>query len=113
MAVELLVNFEEFWTRLSQDIASAHDSVFVQRFAYLGGINFSEHNARWHDMMLRLDDAEAVSFLSEDFHSTWAGRDQVAHREFESLEVLTLDGRSNRRGFARLLDLIDGARARI
>src|SRR2546421_11886743 len=36
MAVDLLVNFEEFWTRLSQDIASAHDSVFVQTFAFEG-----------------------------------------------------------------------------
>ncbi len=213
MAVDLLVNFEEFWTRLSQDIAAARDSVFIQTFAfegdsvgrkltdalidspakdrriladsftrvvlsdrfryspanlfdrdlkaearetaslwsqlksagvaskftnpfglnprrllsrnhkklllidgsvaYLGGINFSEHNARWHDMMLRLDDAEAVRFLSEDFHSTWVGRDQLAHRECEAVELMTLDGRANRHGFARLLDLIDGARARI
>jgi len=213
MAVDLLVNFEEFWSRLTQDIASATASVFVQTFAFegdtvgrkladamiaspakdkriladsftrvvlsdrfrysptslfnrdlkaeakataalwsqlksagvaskftnpfglrprqllsrnhkklllidervafLGGINFSEHNARWHDMMLRLDDPDAVRFLSEDFHSTWAGRDQVTHRECEAVELITLDGRSNRRGFARLLDLIDGARARI
>src|SRR2546423_13776523 len=36
MAVELLVNFEEFWARLSQDIASANDSVFIQTFAFEG-----------------------------------------------------------------------------
>ena len=213
MAFELLVNFDQFWSRLRQDIASASDSVFIQTFAfegdsvgqkltdallaspardkriladsftrvvlsdrfryspanlldrnlkdearntaalwsqlksvgvatkftnpfgfrprtllsrnhkkllvidervaYLGGINFSEHNAAWHDMMLRLDDPDAVSFLSEDFRSTWAGRDRVAYREFDSLEILTLDGRSNRRGFQRVLDLINGARERI
>jgi len=213
MAVEILVNFDEFWARLRQDIASANDSVFIQTFAfegdsvgqkltdallaspakdkriladsftrvvlsdrfryspanlfdrnlkdearntaalwsqlksagvatkftnpfgfrprtllsrnhkkllvidervaYLGGINFSEHNARWHDLMLRLDDADAVSFLSEDFRSTWEGRDRAAHREFESVEILTLDGCSNRRGFQRVLDLINGAREQI
>jgi cardiolipin synthase len=213
MAVELLVNFEEFWPRLRHDIASADDSVFIQTFAfegdsvgqelarvllsssagdkriladsfarvvlsdrfrysprslfdsglknearetdlmqtrlrdagvavrftnpyglrprqllsrnhkklivideslaYLGGINFSEHNAAWHDMMLRIDDPETARFLAEDFVCTWEGHDRVAHREFESLEVLTLDGRANRRGFQRVLDLIDGARETI
>src|SRR5256714_3054052 len=87
--------------------------VIDESIAYLGGINFSEHNARWHDMMLRLDDAEAVGFLSEDFHSTWSGRDRIVHREFPSVELLTLDGRANRRGFQRVLDLIDSARTRI
>src|SRR5947199_5163844 len=36
MAVELLVNFEEFWARLSQDIAFANDSVLIQTFAFEG-----------------------------------------------------------------------------
>src|SRR2546423_7564245 len=87
--------------------------VIDESIAYLGGINFSEHNARLHDMMLRLDDAEAVGFLSEDFHSTWSSRDRIVHREFPSVELLTLDGRANRRGFQRVLDLIDSARTRI
>ena len=87
--------------------------VIDERIAYLGGINFSEHNAAWHDMMLRLDDAEVVGFLAEDFHSTWEGRNRVARREFPSLELLTLDGRANRRGFKRVLELIDRARETI
>src|SRR2546430_1957126 len=170
MAVDLLVNFEEFWTRLSQDIASAHDSVFVQTFAfegdtvgrkltdallsspakdkriladsftrmvlsdrfryspanlldrelrdearetaammarletsgvairftnpyrptprkflsrnhkklividdavaYIGGIKFCEHNAKWHDMTLGIDGSDAISFLRDDFLTT-------------------------------------------
>src|SRR6266851_2957698 len=64
--------------------------------AYFGGINFSEHNAAWHDMMLRTDDADAVAFLREDFLSTWTGRDQIARAEFQ-----------------RVLDLIDAARQTI
>src|SRR6266511_1776958 len=34
--VELLVNFNEFWSRLSEDIANAQHSVFVQTFAFEG-----------------------------------------------------------------------------
>src|SRR6266480_1786774 len=81
--------------------------------AYFGGINFSEHNAAWHDMMLRTDNAEAVAFLREDFLSTWTGRDQVARGEFDGLELLTMDGRHNRAAFQRVLDLIDAARQTI
>src|SRR6266849_5933368 len=81
--------------------------------AYFGGINFSEHNAAWHDLMLRTDDADAVAFLREDFLSTWAGRDQIARGEFAGIELFTLDGRANRLVFQRVLDLIDAARQTI
>ena len=213
MSIELLVDFEQFWSRLSADIRSAQESVFVQTFAfegdavgkqlsaalvsspatdkriladsftrvvlsdkfryspanffdrelrsearataamfreikhagvelkftkaygvtprrllsrnhkklividnttaYFGGINFSEHNAAWHDMMLRTDDADAVAFLREDFLSTWAGPDRVGQAQFDGLELLTMDGRTNRAAFQRVLDLIDAARQTI
>src|SRR2546421_9365052 len=211
--IELLVNFEEFWARLSEDIAAAEQSVFVQTFAfegdtvgkqlstsllssaatdkrvladsftrvvlsdrfryspanlfddelrhearettammselagqgveirftnpyglsprrllsrnhkklivldnrvtYIGGINFSEHNASWHDMMLRIEDDEVASFLREDFLATWAGHDRVAQQQFDGVELFTADGRSNRAAFQRLLDFIDGAQQSI
>lgn len=213
MKTELLVNYEEFWTRLSEDIASAEESVFVQTFAfegdsvgkqlsaallsspakdkriladsftqivlsdkfkyspanlcnrelrlearetiamkrelesagvqirftnplgitprrllsrnhkklivlddataYIGGINFSEHNAAWHDMMLRVEDPKTARFLGEDFLATWIGRDQINQRQFDGLELFTLDGRANRKAFQRVLDLIDGSRQTI
>lgn len=81
--------------------------------AYIGGINFSEHNAAWHDMMLRIDSTDAVAFLREDFLSTWTGSDRMAHCELDNIELQTLDGRDNRRAFQRLLNLIDGARSAI
>ena len=77
--------------------------------AYIGGINFSEHNAAWHDMMVRVDIADAVEFMRKDFLSTWKGRDQVADLELNGVEVFTLDGRTNRGAFQRVLDLIDAA----
>lgn len=81
--------------------------------AYIGGINFSEHNAAWHDMMLRIDTADAVEFLREDFLSTWDGCDRFARGQFDECELFTLDGHDNRRTFQRVLNLIDTARASI
>ncbi len=87
--------------------------VLDQRVAYIGGINFSEHNAAWHDMMLRVEDPNAAEFLHEDFLATWSGRDQINRRQFDGLEFFTLDGRANRTAFQCVLDLIDGARQTI
>src|ERR1051325_5052631 len=36
MAVELLVNFNEFWSRLRADMAQAQDSIWIQTFAFEG-----------------------------------------------------------------------------
>ena len=76
---------------------------------YIGGINFSEHNAAWHDMMIRIDDRSAVEFLRKDFYATWRGSDQLASQSFANIELATLDGRSNRSAFSRVIDLIDRA----
>ncbi len=81
--------------------------------AYFGGINFSEHNAAWHDMMLRTDEADAVAFLRADFLSTWTGRDRIGQKQIDGIELFTLDGRANRAVFQRVLDLIDAARQTI
>jgi len=77
--------------------------------AYIGGINFSEHNAAWHDMMIRIDDRSAVEFLRKDFYATWSGSDRLASKSFANVELATLDGRGNRVAFARIIDLIDRA----
>jgi cardiolipin synthase len=81
--------------------------------AYIGGINFSDHNAAWHDMMLRIEDENVAAFLRDDFLATWNGRNQVEHQHFDGIEFFTADGRTNRTAFQRVLDLIDGARQSI
>jgi cardiolipin synthase len=83
--------------------------VIDDRAAYIGGINFSEHNASWHDVMLRISDRSAVRFLKEDFAATWDGCDRIATQSFSDLDLLTLDGRANRSAFERVIDLIDQA----
>src|SRR6185436_14372580 len=55
------------------------------RVAYVGGINFSDHNFLWHDLMLRVEDPGFVRFLREDFEGTWSGRPKAAHWELPGL----------------------------
>lgn len=47
--------------------------VLVDDTAWIGGVNFSEHNFAWHDMMIRLDSAEVARELAHDFTQNWAG----------------------------------------
>lgn len=63
--------------------------------AYVGGLNFSEHNFEWHDMMVRIDDRAVVDWLTADFDATWDGKPRTATRRFEQLEILSLDGTDN------------------
>lgn len=44
--------------------------------SYLGGINFSDHNFAWHDMMIEMEDEEVGHSLVEDFNLTWQGVNQ-------------------------------------
>jgi len=83
--------------------------VIDDRAAYIGGINFSEHNASWHDLMIRIDDRNAIRLLNDDFNATWNGKDLFAAEVFGDLELLTLDGRGNRAVFQSVIDLIDRA----
>jgi cardiolipin synthase len=83
--------------------------VIDDRVAYIGGINFSEHNAAWHDMMLRIEDAEAAAFLGDDFLACWQGRSAKSTGSFAGIELHTLNGRANAATFGRVLKLIDNA----
>jgi len=83
------------------------------RVAYFGGINFSEHNAAWHDMMFRIEDAQVATFLNRDFLCTWSGQDCAVREQFDGIDIFTLNGRTNRDGFEHVLKLIDAARETI
>jgi cardiolipin synthase len=79
------------------------------RVAYVGGINFSDHNFHWHDLMLRIEDQGLVRFLREDFEGTWNGRPQGSRWTMPGLVLHSLDGESNEEAFAHVFALIDGA----
>lgn len=82
--------------------------------AWIGGINFSDHNFAWHDMMLRIADPAVADWLAETFAADWAGAPRAMAREFgPELALVNLDGASNAAHFAPLIRLIEAARRRI
>lgn len=92
-------------------IRRSHKKVaaFDDRIVYLGGINFSDHNFAWHDMMLRVESRELASLVADDYRASWEGRPVSFDRTVGPLRLISLNGRGNRDGFQPLLNAIDGA----
>jgi cardiolipin synthase len=83
------------------------------RVAYVGGINFSDHNFAWHDLMLRIEDDDVARFLAEDFEWTWRGVHQATARRFAGLDLHVLGGGRNEQQLALVLDRLANAERRI
>jgi cardiolipin synthase len=95
--------------------ARDHKKVIVidDTIAYLGGINFSEHNFEWHDMMIRFQSKHVAEFLRLDFERTWHEDNQFHQLTLDQLELLSFDGRSNESSFERIFKLIRHAKQEI
>lgn len=87
--------------------------IIADDVAYIGGINFSDHNFAWRDFMLRLEDKAAADFLSQDFAATWSGRPAPAEAAFGGGRLISLDGRSNQRFLRAMAELAGAARREI
>jgi cardiolipin synthase len=81
--------------------------------AYIGGINFSDHNFLWPDLMLRIPDRAIADRLAADFADTYAGVAGSWREDFGGMRLYGLDGRDNGPGFAELIALIEQARTSI
>ncbi|MBB3859668.1 cardiolipin synthase [Novosphingobium hassiacum] len=78
--------------------------------AHIGGINFSDHNFAWADLMLRIEDQEIADFLVRDFDNDWAGTPRGVSGTFGDIELVCFDGDSNDRLMQPLIDLVASAR---
>lgn len=87
--------------------------IVADDIAYIGGINFSDHNFAWGDLMLRIQDRVVANRLAEDFGASFAGRPGAWAAHFPALDIYGLDGRDNARGFSDLLEAIDRTRETI
>ena len=88
--------------------------MIVDDAAFLGGINFSDHNFAWHDLMLRTTDPTLVSALAADFQITITGRSQNAIIPTPAdTRLYLLNGRHSRPAYERLFAEITSARASV
>lgn len=79
--------------------------------AWLGGINFSDHNFAWHDMMLRIEVAAVADWLTGQFNEDWNGEPAFARTPFgRELEIMSFDGVSNAANSGELLARFANAR---
>lgn len=72
--------------------------------SYLGGINFSDHNFAWHDMMVEMGDAEVGEALVDDFQQTWEGINQSRKISTSKGEVYLFNGIASKVLYENLFD---------
>lgn len=83
--------------RLHRLIVRNHKKLVAidDRIAYVGGINFSEHNFMWHDVMARIESPQLCRFLRHDFLHTWHGRDAESTGAADGFEIVIGNGQGN------------------
>ncbi len=82
----------------------------IDDVAWLGGINFSDHNFAWHDMMVRVEHPAIADWLAGEFDRDWHGLGGSAVAEIAGATLLSMDGADNPDGFAPLIAAFAGAR---
>jgi len=85
-------------------------AVVDERVVYLGGINFSDHNFAWHDMMLRVECPELSRVLADDFRASWEDRPARLDTQVGPMRLIGLNGRGNARGMRPVVEAVRGAR---
>ena len=84
--------------------------VVADDVAYLGGINFSEHNFAWHDCMVRIADAKTAGFLAGVFAADRGGAPQLAKAQYDGLELISLVGVGNEAALRPVMALFANAK---
>ena len=82
----------------------------IDDVAWLGGINFSDHNFAWHDMMVRVEHPGIADWLAGEFERDWQGHGGSRTGEIAGATLLSMDGADNPAGFAPLIAAFAGAR---
>ncbi len=80
---------------------------------WIGGINFSDHNFAWHDMMVRIDDAAVADFCAGTFEADWAGQCSAVSAWFPGVSLTMVDGVGNAALLQPVIDRLAGARRSI
>ena len=109
-----------FWTNpvgfmFRKFVGRNHKKIVLidDRVAYFGGINVCDHNFRWHDVMLRVDNPELGAFLREDVRATLRGENLSRRARFGDIDIILLDGVRNEHLNEPVFELIRNARRSI
>jgi len=79
--------------------------------AWIGGINFSDHNFEWKDFMFRIEDRDVADWLAAQFDADWRGDPVYSRADFgPDLTMLGFAGGwGNVPNSGELMDLFRGA----
>ena len=80
---------------------------------YIGGINFSDHNFAWRDMMVRLESAGLAEWLVMDFERAWNGTPEYQVFKDDTLRLDALPGVGNPEHWRFLREMICAAQKQI
>jgi cardiolipin synthase len=84
--------------------------MIVDDVAYIGGLNFSDHNFAWHDLMATIVEPTLVESLRNDFQCTLDGMNQSSRIAFGNEQLYFLDGRRSADVYEQLFNEICQAR---
>jgi cardiolipin synthase A/B len=82
----------------------------IDQTAYLGGINFSDHNFEWHDLMVRVEDPAVAAWCAAGFEADWAGKPQARAGVLPGIELIDATGQGNPAAFAPVVAALSSAR---
>jgi cardiolipin synthase len=85
----------------------------IDDVAWIGGVNFSDHNFAWHDMMVRIADPAVADWLAAEFARDWSGQTATSSATVSGIDLLSLDGNANEAGFGPLLAMLAAASSSI
>ena len=78
--------------------------VVDRKTSYLGGINFSDHNFEWHDMMIALENESIGACIANDFQKTWNGENQSVATELDDSTIYFFNGVKSKNLYDQLFD---------
>ncbi|WP_425392903.1 phospholipase D-like domain-containing protein [Ekhidna sp.] len=81
--------------------------------SFLGGINFSDHNFDWHDMMVEVSDQKLGSSLIEDFELTWDGHNQSRVIDTDQGQLFLFNGSRSKTLYDDFFNHIRGAKKHV
>lgn len=87
--------------------------VVIDNAVYVGGLNFSDHNFSWHDMMVRFHSKKEnpiADLLAKDFLFSWQEKKQGGIFSIQVVEFLFMDGKNNAQLFQHIFAYIREAK---